>query len=96
MGLITKNIPQMYKILSGIPLLNPVISKKFDEMQYKMIKNLTQEWPIIFSRRINILESILIYGIFNPKFPEILHLMLSKCYLINRSRGFIAISIIFT
>lgn len=41
MGLITKNIPQMYKIFTGIPLLNAVFWKKFDEMHYKMFKNVT-------------------------------------------------------
>ncbi len=60
MGLITKNIPQMYKIFVGIPLMNPVLHQKFDEMQYLMIKNLTYESQTIFSESLYFLKTRLI------------------------------------
>ena len=57
MGLITKNIPQMYTIFDGISALDPVFWQKFDEMHYIVIKNLTQEFQNLFPKHKKIMKS---------------------------------------
>ena len=60
MGLITKNIPQMYKIFVEIPFIILVFVKKLDEMQYKMIKNLTFKPHYLFPLNMIIIKSSMI------------------------------------
>jgi len=93
MGLITKNIPQMYKIFAEIHLLNPVFSKKFDEMHYNLTNNLTLNSIDIFYATLKICKISIIWSLG-------VNGLLPKCYIIVtifiNDKGLVFISLIFT